>query len=192
MGASTTEREERHGSLIDLITIDPGVRHFATAAWNGDRLVGAVYWSELLPLVLTDSRLTCADYLYREAYRMKSEGAEPYWLIEVPKVYDAQHQKGDQKDIRDLALVVGSMGGALRALTTKSVNFVEPREWKGTVKKQVMLARILDKLSGDERQLLPQSLTSALRTGKGPGADLLDAVGIGLWKVGRLMTRRTR
>ena len=117
----------------------------------------------------------------------------------IPKVYDAQFQKGDQRDIRDLAMAAGALVVAARfagpPAQRRVVETVEPREWKGTVDKKVMLARIYDKLSEQERaciRLTQKQIDSGIRTGRGPGADVLDAIGVGLWTLGRLNTRRTR
>jgi hypothetical protein len=170
-----------------MLTIDPGVHHYAIAQWRDGRLVSAEYIDEE-PLdhgaLLLHLRAASQDLV----------------IVEMPKVYDAQFQKGDQRDIRDLALAAGGLVVAARFANGipgehVPVETIEPREWKGTVDKKVMLARIWDKLANEEKegvQLTMTKIEQGVRAGKGPGADVLDAIGIGLWHVGRLNKGRTR
>ncbi|WP_255442147.1 tyrosine-type recombinase/integrase [Corallococcus sp. Z5C101001] len=52
-------------------------------------------------------------------------------LIELPRVYAAAHQKGDQNDLLQIAGVVGTLGGALAPVAGR--RRVYPRGWKGTL-----------------------------------------------------------
>lgn len=63
---------------------------------------------------------------------------------------------------------------------TDDIVEVLPRDWKGTMPKQAMLRSIVARMSRDERKLvvalgLPKSLVH----------NVLDAIGIMLWSVGR-------
>ena len=76
---------------------------------------------------------------------------------------------------------------------------VEPRTWKGGAPKGVTSLRVFDELDDAERALceIPGAALRKLRAGRGvasgTGSDVLDAIGIGLWKLGRLRSaRRTR
>jgi hypothetical protein len=61
------------------------------------------------------------------------------------------------------------------------VDLVLPSTWKGSVPKRVMNDRVLSRLVEAERSLLPR------RPRAGDyDHNMLDAVGIGLWKLGRL------
>lgn len=63
----------------------------------------------------------------------------------------------------------------------KEIQLVLPVEWKGSVDKKVMNNRVLKRLTEDEKRKLPR------RPRAGDyDHNLLDAVGIGLWKLGRL------
>lgn len=62
-----------------------------------------------------------------------------------------------------------------------AVDLVRPTDWKGSVPKQVMCDRTLSRLVRDERALLPLRVRA-----KNHDHNMLDAVGIGLWKLGRL------
>ncbi len=175
-----------------MITIDPAVHHYAFSHWEHGALSHVVYVAE---------SPSNADGVLTLQYAIQ-KWAVPQVVLEIPKVYDAQHQKGDQKDIRDLAMAAGSLRTAARfALGVPGertlVEEVEPRAWKGTLDKKVMLVRILSKLSELERAILAEVVTnvqvdSALRTGKGPAADVIDSIGLGLWKLERLNRGRRR
>ncbi|WP_201756155.1 tyrosine-type recombinase/integrase [Corallococcus silvisoli] len=52
-------------------------------------------------------------------------------LIELPRVYAAAHQKGDQNDLLQIAGVVGTLGGALAPVAGR--RRVYPRGWKDTL-----------------------------------------------------------
>ena len=71
-------------------------------------------------------------------------------VIEVPQVYSTRHQKGDQQDLIDLALVAGAIAASL-ASPLVEVSLVRPREWKGGMDKSVTKARVDRALSDAEK-----------------------------------------
>jgi hypothetical protein len=99
-------------------------------------------------------------------------------VIERPQVYRPKESKGDPNDLIKVAIEVGrwveraSLSGA-RVLQTL------PNEWKGQVPKDVHHRRALAILSDDERAAIP----SLPRT---YAHNALDAVALGLWRLGRL------
>ena len=98
-------------------------------------------------------------------------------VIEVPQVYDTRGQKGRQSDIVDLAVAAGMCASALAGPTyASSVYMVRPMIWKGQVPKKIHQQRILDSLTPAEITVIPE-------TGR---KDTLDAIGIGLWALGRM------
>lgn len=105
-------------------------------------------------------------------------------IIECPRVYPVEQQKGGtkgQNDLIALAAVAGAVVGALNV--GGSVRSVYPRDWKGTLDPDEMTARIRSRLTREERarcEPCPKSLEH----------NLLDGVGIGLWSVGRLTPHR--
>lgn len=100
------------------------------------------------------------------------------FVIEIPRVYPGPRQKGDQNDIIDLAVVAG----ALIAPNASEKLLVHPRTWAGTVPKKIRHERLLRKeseggvLSAAERARFP---------GGAKAHNAFDAVGIGLWAIGR-------
>lgn len=95
-------------------------------------------------------------------------------IVEHPRVYFAKG-KGDPNDLFALA----ALGGGLACLTTAKVTSVYPADWKGQVPKEVMTARIRNKLT-------PEELACVKLAGKTKDHNTFDAVGIFLWKEGRL------
>lgn len=159
---------------MGLLTVDPGLRGCGVALFRDGRLVWAKY---VLNLERTDRGGDCfrgmAFAVENEARHAGYEGSERV-LVELPQVYQSKHQKGDQDDILQLAGVVGALCMALPPSRT-----VRPREWKGTIAKEVMTRRILSRLDTDEDAAI-------LRKSEALDHNIIDAVGIGLWYLGRL------
>jgi hypothetical protein len=146
-----------------LISIDPGKDRFAWAAFENDKLVRCdlfTAWSAGIE-------------------RMSSLKGDVLVFIELPQVYNQRHWKGDPNDLIGVALTVGGLKFAAR--TAREVRLVLPHEWKGNVPKAVMLKRIESKLDDDEKEVLAQAAIA-----KGHRHDVVDAIGIGLWALGRL------
>lgn len=116
-------------------------------------------------------------------------------VIELPVIYQTANQKGDQADIRNLAAAAGSIGGTLSALTTVPVYYVEPSYWKGTIPKNIFLQRIWGSLTTEEQsavKLTYAQVTRALEHADGKGADVLDSIGLGLFRLQRLNKQKIR
>jgi len=93
-------------------------------------------------------------------------------IIEKPLIYPID-SKGDPNDLITLAIRAGEIGGWTRCLGIE-VQYVTPRQWKGTTPKDISHRRILGRLSNVEKQRLP-------KLPKSKAHNMLDAVGIGLW-----------
>ncbi len=121
-------------------------------------------------------------------------------VIERPRIYP--HDKPDPNDILTLAIRAGEWGGVYRSHA--NVRYVTPSEWKGSVPKAIHHARLVTKLSSDETALIQTVFRSGYRSlkvrkimdrleappvplpmPKGKQHNVLDAVGIGLFAVGR-------
>ena len=92
-------------------------------------------------------------------------------------------QVGDPNDLVDVALVAGACAGLLPA----KVAFVKPRRWKGTAPKRVTNRRTREVLTSEEVHVYTVAMTAVPA---GLRHNVLDAIGIGLWALGR--KRRTR
>lgn len=98
-------------------------------------------------------------------------------VVELPQVYDAAHSKGDPNDLIGVAVQVGRWVERYRGL--ESIRLVKPATWKGQVPKEIHHGRILRKLALREQGVMP-SLP------KTKAHNMLDAVGLGMWALGRM------
>lgn len=156
-----------------MICIDPGLRGVGLAVFDEDNLVHAQYvtnpskgrgYAAHVALAAALKR-TCLDYgLWSPA------------LVEHPAIYPGM----PQVDLNDLLDVVAV--GAACSTIFASVTTVMPSEWKGNMPKRKMLERIRSKLT-------PEEVARVEWTNKSDNEDVLDAIGIGLWKLGRLNSK---
>ena len=99
-------------------------------------------------------------------------------IIEKPKVYP--NRPIDSNDLIELAIRVGriveyySMHGC-------TVSLVRPSDWKGQLPKDVLWERARARLSEKER-----AVEAAATAAPSYRHNMRDAIGIGLWKLGRL------
>lgn len=101
-------------------------------------------------------------------------------VIELPQVYH-RAGKGDPNGLIKLAVQVGRLQEYYERSFGSAVTLVIPRRWKGTVKKEVHGRRIARALDDSERALLPKRPRA-----KDFDHNMLDAVGLGLWLLGRM------
>lgn len=102
----------------------------------------------------------------------------PLVLIEMPRWYP--HDHSDVNDLLDLSVFVGELKRFYEA-TGCVVELVWPRTWKGNVPKEITNRRTIAALTPGEVALVP--LRPRAKT---PDHNCLDAIGLGLWKLGRL------
>lgn len=100
-------------------------------------------------------------------------------VVEVPRWYPKEHEI-DVNDLLDLGLKAGVLSGFYEQRGVE-VESVFPRTWKGTVPKKIHNERVLAALTEEEVALLPRRPRA-----KDHDHNVLDAVGIGLWKLGRM------
>jgi hypothetical protein len=98
-------------------------------------------------------------------------------VIEVPRIYPMGKGKGDPNDLLTLALSVGDLRGFYQRRGMR-VRLVTPRQWKGTAPKDIHNRRILDNLNEHETEVLPS-------LAKSKAHNMIDAIGLGLWVLGR-------
>lgn len=103
-------------------------------------------------------------------------------VIELPRIYPAAKQTTDPNDLISIAAVAGACAAYTRG-RGGTAEFVAPSTWKGQVPKGVMRGRILDAL--DERESAI-ALSAEARDGRILGHNGIDAVGIGLYGLGRI------
>jgi len=153
-----------------VIAIDPDTRKCGYAHFNLRTLVHA-----------------CAVDMEDLALRLQYH--KPSLVVcEMPQQYG---RVGDQRDFLALARVVGNIEQACVMLKIP-FEAVTPQQWKGQTPKNVCTLRTWEKLDRVERAgvEIPKTAQRTLERGNGvksgEGSDVLDAIGIGLWRVGRL------
>ncbi len=141
-------------NLEVFVSVDPGVHASGMAWWTYGKLAQVEYCKPGHNILQIATDL----------------------IIEVPQVYQGRAQKGDPNDLITLAVEVGR-------ITTLFPNhrLVKPRDWKGNIKKEMMLKRIIKTLTTEELLMV-----KALKLPKSKVHNVLDALGIGLWYLGRL------
>jgi len=99
-------------------------------------------------------------------------------VCEIPHAGDGRATKSD---IITLSVRAGLAIGAARAPGV-TLRLVTPSDWKGQTPKDVSHARTLGLLDAQERAVLDAALGKIPR---GRRHNILDAVGIGIWALGR-------
>lgn len=106
---------------------------------------------------------------------------------EWPNVRSRQRQKGDANDLLFLTMINGAVFNAVEA---ENREMVPVNDWKGSLDKDTMRGRILGEWPAgfDPLVSMPAKISLAERKllGDNPDHNVLDAVGIGLWKLRRL------
>jgi hypothetical protein len=148
--------------------IDPGLRGVGLATFAYENLVDARYVKNP-----ADGRGYKAHAALAGRVAAYLDTTFPCRLIiEHPRVYPGM-PKTDPNDLLDV-VAVGAACAAMFERPGRVLQTVLPSEWKGTVKKQIMLARIMSRLTVDEQKYIQ-------RANKSDMEDVLDAIGIGLW-----------
>lgn len=164
-----------------IICVDPGLRgcgvaSFLTKAYEKDEegLECAFYVKNSVDGRGYAAHTALGAAVVKDIF--KTVGPYGAVIIEHPVIYP----KATNKDLNDLIDVV-AVGAAVASWVPGIIvpETVFPSQWKGTVQKQVMLRRIKAALS-------PREMAVVQETNKSDTEDILDAIGIGLWKLGRL------
>lgn len=173
-----------HAPRADLVTIDPGVRYVATAWWSAGRLVA------LARLTTPDGSTPVAGLppLWTGRLGAHDPSGAAQVVSEDPQDYEGKGAK--HHTLKRIRATVE----ALEAVTAGHPwARVRPGEWKGSVPKDIHHRRIVEAMVTDELRVatfatplpaLPQF--NARRAPVPYDLDLADAIGIGLWWLGRL------
>jgi hypothetical protein len=137
---------------------DPGVNFLGLARWRAGELERA--WAH--PTNKIDELWFHSDPV----------------VVEMPQK-DGRTRRVRMKDVLNLTAAAGRITGR----TDGDAIFVTPKQWKGSLPKDVMHERITARLNDRE----PGRIERAPR--KKERGDILDAIGIGLWQLGRLRER---
>ncbi len=155
-------------SMTIMISIDPGTQGIGLAVWYPPELLCAAY------VPLTGETLEARVQSIKTILKAPTLACCDRLVLEYPQIY--RGTPADPNDLLGLALVDGAL---LACISTPNAQLVLPREWKGTVKKDVMCRRIESRLTPIEQRRLKDVKKSVRH-------NMVDAVGIGLWALGRL------
>ena len=156
---------------LQLLSIDPGFRYFGYALFDSQ---GSLFEASLKKSKSGDwDKWTNQppDFSLLADIILKNEWDEREAVVEFPQIYTSTPNPGD-------ILKLGSACGAYTALLQASgfnVQWVLPKEWKGTVPKEIMVKRILAKIREEEYNNISNPKDH----------NIIDAIGIGLWKIKR-------
>ena len=165
-----------------ILAIDPGLRHFGAALFDGVTLARAAL---IRNPIKTGNDLAVGFAACEALIRWLGDrtviGSIHTVIVEIPRVYPAANQKGDQNDLIALAGVAYALACAVVS-AEKRVRYF-PREWKGTIDGDTMVKRIEARLSAQEQAAI-ETCPASLRH------NVIDAIGIGLKYVDRLEPHR--
>ena len=165
--------ERREGSMV--VSVDVGLHGLALAAWEEGVLQAAWYQP-------AEEKGRGAEAWRRLARAVPVELAGADLVVET-----MVHYEGSRVDPADLLELQGICGCVAMALPWNTVEAVEARTWSEGVPKEVRharLERLLEKRGWVEAVVAPKP--------KKRMADILDAVGLGLWWHESTSTRRWR
>jgi hypothetical protein len=176
-----------------LLAIDPGTRGCGCAVFVEGELRVAAY--VVNPVKEGSGPGECAQMaraVHMAYWGMPALSAFDVLALEVPQIYSRGGGKsiGDPNNIMPLFGVVA----AIAALhPTAHVEWERPRGWKGNTCKPsnakdgyVIKERVLERLTKPEREVVAwPSLSKSTDTAKKQDWDVADAIGIGMFVLGR-------
>lgn len=165
------------------LAVDPGIRHCGVAAIDDAYGEGP---ARIVACALLKNPETegagpreCA-FMARQVLSWNPGIGAGEAVLEWPQVYT--HGSIDRNDLLPLAGVQAAIAAGLRMC---EIVAPLPAKWKGQVKKEVMLRRIESRMHPEER-----ALVDALKLPKSLRHNVIDACGLALWRVGRLVFER--
>jgi hypothetical protein len=141
---------------VNVLGIDPGLNACGIAWCRGE------VWNTLT----VRPRATELHHILREIVAQVPAGPWDLVVQERPQIYTNRKAKGDPNDMIPLAMLVGAI---VLAVQPAPVLLPWPRQWKGTVPKDIHHARLRTRLPGI----------------KACSKDAMDAVGLVLWAMDR-------
>jgi len=143
-----------------ILSVDPGTREMGWALWEGGGL------------------RDCG--IARGGDWIATVAGMPEMSVDRLVIEDQQIYRNSKIDAHALLAVARVVGAVVFYYKKPLTNLVKPREWKGQLPKAVCNRRTLSKLNPRER-----SRYDGTNYPKSIRHNLLDAIGIGLWALGR-------
>lgn len=160
-----------------MIAIDCGLRGCGVAQFKADTLIRAAYVKNTAKTErgpATWVKMAQAVFAWACPASFEEELVIEYQRLRFGR------EKGDPNNMMELQGVVGAITGVM---FDWNVVGLFPEQWKGSVKKEIMTGRIIQRLSLEELNML-----EVRKKAKNLIYDhnMVDAVGIGLHHLGRL------
>ena len=110
-----------------VVALDPGLNATGWSIWNHGVLSGC-------GLIRTSARSVVerAEQVVHKLLRELPYGEMVDLVYEKPQIYQQRKQKGDPNDLVDIAILIGVV---VKGVPHHRVVGVEPRTWKGTIRK---------------------------------------------------------
>lgn len=167
--------------MTTLLAVDPGLLHPACAVFKGGVLVKA---SRVKVPKGIGPKTPVVQRCRVIAFAIAEYSGHPDEIvIEFPQIYQAGKSKGDPNNLVPLAVIGGVLAGFYPTVPIASP---KPREWIGNLPKNERG----DAWDSPRGERIWSRLTPAERACIVVSHDALDAVGIGLWRLGRYERRR--
>lgn len=162
----------------NVVAVDPGIAGCGVAYASRGVLIRALYVRNVPRVRHPAERCERMGREVRDAVHALGV-RRPRLVLEWPQVRTAGKGRGDPNDL----LLLAGVDAAIVTYLPGEVTCVVPREWKGTIPPDVLISRVQDRLSEEERARVTLPTKSLAH-------NVWDAVGIALWVVGRLNPRR--
>jgi hypothetical protein len=166
-----------------LLAVDPSLRSTGVALFRDNVLIATSRLSCSVRSLNMGTRCIGVAQTITLWYRNSARGhPTPDLVFEWPQIYRAAKSKGDPNDLVPLAGIGMSLAGMLNVLPITPT----PAEWAGQLKKftkgdvgqSPRALRIRSRLSESELEHWQDQ------------HDVIDAIGLGLWCLGRLAPKR--
>lgn len=181
--------------MSSLLALDPALNSPGVALFRNRVLTSAERLRQpkaQANMPIGERALTVAHNIFEfwracDLYGTTVPGARIELVYELPQWYTAAKSEGDPNDLVGLALVAAAVSGLMSAWHDITVASPTPAEWTGGQLpksktgdpwKSPRGIRVRSRLSPEEIKCVQ------------PSHDAIDAVGIGLWRLGRFERRR--
>lgn len=188
---------------VRLLSVDPGLRRCGVALFDGRVLlraglaVGQLNTQEGSDLEAVQKVVASVIAWVEGAEDEHGAKGIDGVIIERPQIYTHTQGRKDPNDLIPLAAV----GGALAYAYPFDHRWVLPHTWKGSIDADLMTVRIRERLTPDEfaavelpKNTCPDCVRrlpkSTCTKSSCLAHNVFDAVGIGLWSLGRLERHR--
>ncbi len=164
-----------------LIAIDPGKHGCGIAVFHDGHLVACDFIEGNRAEIVEKGHHVGFDHVHMHGVLV---------VLEKPVVYDRKNWEGDPNDLIEITLTGALLAAAVHIDGHKyEFEAVTPQQWKGQTPKEIMNKRVWKFLHTDDASdhyELQRALDGRRRTTGGKWHNVLDAIGIGLWRLKRL------